>query len=85
MVIEEAEASADDGFRSSGPGKADSRRNVVRFLERGIIVPPNAAIQREGARNLPVVLNPEAVVVVAQLDFVGIRGEASYGCEEEEA
>ena len=65
MVIEEAKTSAENGLWSYGPGKSDARGNVIGLLKGGIIIPSNTSIESEGASDLPIVLHPEAIVVVS--------------------
>src|SRR5262249_3270144 len=64
MVIEKPETGTDDCFRGDRPGQADARRDVVGFLESGCVVPTKSAIHRQAVSNPPIVLNPQAIVVV---------------------
>jgi hypothetical protein len=36
-------------------------------------------------RDLPIILNPEAIVIVAQMDVIGLWSKAANGEEEEKA
>ena len=85
MVVEETEAAADNGFRCGRPRKTDARGDVVFLLERGVIVPAQASVNGQVAVNFPVVLGPQAIVVIAQLDLIGLRREAAASQEQEES
>src|SRR5438477_7468846 len=83
MVVKQTKASAHHGLRVRRPCEANAWRKVVLLVKSGIVIPAQAGIYREIVTNFPIVLNPEAVVVVAEMNFVGLGGEASP-CEEQE-
>ena len=85
MIVEEAKAAANNRFGINGPGETDARGEVIFLIESGVVVPAQPAVDRQVVPDFPVVLNPEAVVVVAQMDFVGLRRKAAHGEEEEKA
>src|SRR5262249_5194647 len=79
VIVEIAEAAANNRLGSSGPGKADARRNIRGDLELRIVVPADPAVYGQSLRDPPVVLGPEGVVVVAEFDLVGVGCEAAHG------
>src|SRR5215472_16984546 len=83
MVVEETEAAPDYGLGIKGPGEAYARGEVVLLVERRIIVPAEAGVDRQIVPYLPVILNPKAVVIVAQLDLIGLWSKAADGGQEE--
>ena len=85
MVVEETKASADDGLGIDRPSEADARREIVSLVEGGIVVPAQARVYGEIVPNFPVVLNPEAVIVVAEMDFVGLGCEPAARKQQKEA
>src|SRR5580704_1376223 len=85
MIVEETKAAANHGLGINGPGEPNSRGEIIFLIERGIVVPTQAGIDRKIVPDFPVVLNPEAVVVVAQMDVVGLLSKAADVEEEEKA
>src|SRR5690242_197427 len=84
MIVEIAKAAAHHDLRSSRPRKPDTRRNIAGNLESRIIVPANTGVYRQRSSNLPIVLNPETVIIVADLDAVRLGSKATIGKEQEE-
>lgn len=85
MVIEQAEAAANDSSWSNGPGETNARLDVVSLLESRIVVPANTTIEREVMPYLPVILEPQAVVIVAQPDLIRLWRQTADGSQEKEA
>src|SRR5437868_10486128 len=54
-------------------------------LERGVIVPAQAEVESEIFVQLPIVLREQPVVVVPQVNLVGLRRESASGRDREEA
>src|SRR6185436_15898061 len=60
-------------------------RNVFFLLERGVVIPPHAKIQRQVLVKLPIILREDCVVVVAQMNFVRLGRKSSRRGNSEEA
>ncbi len=84
MVIKQTKASADNGLGIRRPGKPHAWRDVVFFVKSGIIIPAHACVYGQIAPDLPIVLNPETVIVVSQMNFVGLRSEPAKRQEQKE-
>src|SRR4030095_9567893 len=85
VVIEVSEAAARDSLRVDLPCKADSWGNLLCLMEPRVIIPPQTQIQRELRENLPVVLQEQPIVIVANVNFVGLRRKAAFRQQKEEA
>ncbi len=85
MIVEETEATANHGLGIGRPGETDSWGEVIFFIEGRVVVPAQAPVDCQIACYLPVILNPEAVVVVAKMDFVGLRSKAADSKKKEKA
>src|SRR5215472_13664894 len=85
VIIEEPEAAAYDGLRCNGPGEADSWRDVVGLLKLGIVVPTKAPVHRQAASDFPIVLKPQAMVVVTEFNAVGLGCEPASGEKKKES
>ena len=83
MIVEETKAAANHGLGSNGPREPNSWGEVIFLVEGGIVIPSKAGIDRKIVPDFPVILNPEAVVVIAQMDVVGLRSKAADVEEEE--
>src|SRR5580658_996400 len=70
LVVKDAKAGIHNGFCSDGPGSADARGEISFIRELGIVVPAQTAIEGNLRSDFPIVLNIQAVVVVANVDQV---------------
>ncbi len=84
MIVEIAPASAKNGLRSELPGEAQAGRDLFGFSKARIIVPADAKVQGQLGKKLPVILKENSVVVVAKMNFVGLRRKPAFGEQEEE-
>src|ERR1051325_11304545 len=67
------------------PGEAHARRDISFLLKRRVVIPPHAKIQHQVLVKPPIILREYCVVIVAQMDFIGLGRESSRGGHSEEA
>src|SRR5215208_3570755 len=71
------------GFRL--PGETDARRDVFFVLERRVVIPTQSQIQRKVPVELPIILREDRMVVIPQMNFVGVGRKSSGSGYSEEA
>jgi hypothetical protein len=57
MIVEEAEASPDNGLGIDGPRKANAWRKISFLVECRVVVPAQPRIDRQIVPDIPVILN----------------------------
>src|SRR5258705_11876627 len=85
MIVKQTKTSADDGLSVRRPGEPYAWRKVVFLVEGGIVVPAQTRVYGEVVPDLPIVLKPEAVVVVAEMNLIILRSQSTTSEEQEEA
>ena len=84
-VVVDPGAGADHRLGSRRPGDAQARAEVVVVLELRVVVPAQPRVHHQLVGQLPVVLQIDGGVVVAQADLGGLLGETAGRDQAEEA
>ncbi len=84
VVIEVTPTPAHHRLRSRSPGKAEPRGNIGGGFEPRIVVPAYPQVEGQLPDYLPVVLQIQPVVIVAEADLVSLRRLAPNCIEREQ-
>src|SRR6185369_9154983 len=84
LIVKDSVVSSDHGLGCCRPREADARREVFLRHKLRVVIPAHAEVQRQVRQKLPIILDEERVVVVAQMNLVGCRCQSTRGgdCKE---
>src|SRR5215475_17458 len=67
------------------PGKPNPRRNAIFSMELRVVVPTHSEIQGKVVTEFPVVLRKHPVVIISQMDLIGLWRETANRGNRKEA
>src|SRR5579863_7247298 len=73
LIVKDTEAGVYDGLWSDCPGSTDARREICLIRKLGIVIPTQAAVDCKFGSELPIVLDEETVIVVANVNQIVLR------------